>query len=412
MAAVSFQYRSTRTQAPLTIRLRFTTPDGEKSLYTKSQFEVTKQFWQEIQSGVHFRDVEKSNISTRMENEISAIRDHVLKAFHKTPVDAIDGAWLKRQLHSYYHPEAENQLPNGLTDYWGNYIEVRRDELASRTLQRYVSVLNKIKRFQKDTRRTYMISEVDDDFKKDLIAWYKNNDYASSTIKRDFKMIQTVCRHARYKGITVSREMDGLKPGLKNPGRTIVYFNPGEIKQIAEVEGLPEYLDNARDWLLISCHTGQRVSDFMRFDPSMMRQSDGVYYIDIRQQKSGKEVTIPVIPEVIDILNKRHGQFPRPISDQKYNDYIKLVAKRAGITHKVRGWIKVDNRKQIGFYPKWQLISSHVGRRSFASNYYGKVPTSYLRNIVGHSTEAMLLAYIGRTSRDTARDAYKAMIGD
>src|SRR5690606_30735814 len=113
---------------------------------------------------------------------------------------------------------------------------------------------------------------------------------------------------------------------------------------------------------------------------------------------------------VLDILNKRDGEFPRRISDQRYNDYIKEVAKRAGLNKPIEGGIRKDNRKVMGKYPKWQLVTSHIGRRSFATNFYGKLPTTYLKDITGHGTEQMLLAYIGKTSKDTAFESYDLLM--
>ena len=63
-------------------------------------------------------------------------------------------------------------------------------------------------------------------------------------------------------------------------------------------------------------------------------------------------------------------------------------------------------RDVLGKFEKWELISSHIGRRSFASNYYGKVPTSYLINITGHSSEKMFLNYIKKSNKDIAIDSY------
>ena len=38
---------------------------------------------------------------------------------------------------------------------------------------------------------------------------------------------------------------------------------------------------------------------------------------------------------------------------------------------------------EVGYIQKYELITSHVGRRSFATNYYGKVPTAYIKTIMG-----------------------------
>jgi integrase len=195
----------------------------------------------------------------------------------------------------------------------------------------------------------------------------------------------------------------------KNP---MIYLDPKEIDLVRNLSDLPDYLDNVRDWILIACSTGQRVSDFMRMTPSMVRTDDkGRSFIDLTQEKTGAPVTIPLLPEVAELLNKRQGNFPRAISDQKFNEYAKEVCKRARIDSMIKVSKRVDNKYKVGEYPKYELISSHVGRRSFATNFYNSLPTSLLKNITGHSTEQMLLKYIGKSSKDTAADAYDLMVG-
>ena len=113
----------------------------------------------------------------------------------------------------------------------------------------------------------------------------------------------------------------------------------------------------------------------------------------------------------MEILNKRNGLFPYAISDQKYNDYIKLVCELAELNHLEKG-SKIKEtapesgiyRKKTEMYPKWELITSHIGRRSFATNFYGKIPTSYLIYVTGHSTEVMFLTYLGKSNKDIAME--------
>ena len=61
---------------------------------------------------------------------------------------------------------------------------------------------------------------------------------------------------------------------------------------------------------------------------------------------------------------------------------------------------KESKRTEKGIYPKYKLISSKTLRRSFASLHYGKIPTSALIKVTGHSTEKMLKIYI-REESDT-----------
>ena len=60
-------------------------------------------------------------------------------------------------------------------------------------------------------------------------------------------------------------------------------------------------------------------------------------------------------------------------------------------------------RKEIGLFPKHEVISSHDLRRSFATNFFGKIETPILMNMTGHSRESTFLSYIGRNNN---RDAY------
>ena len=118
---------------------------------------------------------------------------------------------------------------------------------------------------------------------------------------------------------------------------------------------------------------------------------------------------IPLFKNVISILNKRNGEFPKPISDQRYNEYIKEVCRIAGIDNLVEGSIKSkqSNRKINGKFEKYKLVTSHVGRRSYCSNFYNKIPTSLLTYNSGHTTEKMFLQYIGKRENTKAKELSK-----
>jgi integrase len=88
---------------------------------------------------------------------------------------------------------------------------------------------------------------------------------------------------------------------------------------------------------------------------------------------------------------------PYKISIQRFNSYLKDLCELAGIDAPTEGKVydKVKKRKVAKLYPKYQLITSHTCRRSFATNYYKKMPTPLLMATTGHSKESLFLAYIG-----------------
>ena len=66
-----------------------------------------------------------------------------------------------------------------------------------------------------------------------------------------------------------------------------------------------------------------------------------------------------------------------------------------------------SQRKELGIFPKYYVISSHDLRRSFATNFFGKIPTPILMNMTGHAKESTFMGYIGRDpNRDSYADAF------
>jgi transposase-like protein len=61
---------------------------------------------------------------------------------------------------------------------------------------------------------------------------------------------------------------------------------------------------------------------------------------------------------------------------------------------------------------EYEFVTSHIMRRSFASNYYGKIETPLLMNITGHSKESTFLTYIGtHQNKDALADLFMQQAG-
>ena len=77
-------------------------------------------------------------------------------------------------------------------------------------------------------------------------------------------------------------------------------------------------------------------------------------------------------------------------------------AKLIEITVTENGKKETVFRKKFGKYPKYELISSHICRRTFATNLYGKLDTLTIMKITGHQTEKQFLDYIKITPKEYA----------
>jgi integrase len=414
MGNVNFQYRSKKDVANIEVRFTFKdSNDKFKSYYTRTNFEVSKEFWNEYKSNTRFRDVEKANLKTEIDKHLQEIETFILSQYQQE-TSTIQKDWLKDVVSNFYKPKNETSIPDNLLQFFDFYLSTKKHTIKASTLRKLKVVRNKIATFENDRERTFKIKDIDKSFLSDFIKWSKEKQYDNSVINDNFKIIRSVCNEAQQYDIEVNKNLHLLSTGIKDTPTFKIYLSVDELEQIIELNNLPPHLDSARDWLVISCYTGQRISDFKRFTPDMIRRQGGRTFIDVKQAKTDKNVSIPLLPIVQDILRKRNGNFPPTTTDQRYNYYIKSVCRLAKINESVRGKkatvTDLGTRKETGVYPKWQLISSHVGRRSFATNYYGKLPTSYIKDITGHGTEAMLLKYIGKTSKDTAKESYDLML--
>lgn len=420
MATINYLYRSTKDRAPLVLRLLYRHNEQDYVFGTKSKIEVSKYYWSREHKKKNPKDVDLINTQSEINEQLNKLKAHVLSKFNDTNPDLVNKNWLQAQVNNYYDPPKETSaLPNELLKYFKFFVEEKRNDLSNSTIKKYNVILKMLIRYEKSIKKVLLIEDVDLNFKKSFEDYCLSHNYANNTIARAVRAIKTVCNHAKYNGINTSYQLEKVK--VKYTKTESVYLTFEDIEKLKNIKKnkLPERLENVRDWLVISCFTGQRISDFMRFKKKMLRQEPNkegelITLIEFTQKKTGKVMTIPLKQDVIDILNKRDGNFPPQISDQKYNDYIKEVGLIAKLTEKVQGSKKLETfpkskkyRKISGLYEKWELLTSHIGRRSFASNFYGTIPTSYLIYITGHSTEAMFLDYIGKSNKDIALELTK-----
>ena len=237
--------------------------------------------------------------------------------------------------------------------------------------------------------------------------------YSDNYCGQLLKLLKVILRDAERSGLEVhlySNYIESFKQ--KSSDRILHILNPAEIKALKELRDIPEVYTDSYRWLLVGLGIGQRVSDLLNLSPNNLRQAPTGLYIDILQQKTKKAVTVGLAdPLVIDILE---SGFPNKVSQVLFNKQIKAICKMAGIDGLVSGFKNnaKTRRKEIVNAPKYEFVTSHIMRRSFASNYYGKIETPLLMNITGHSKESTFLTYIGtHQNKDALADLFMQQAG-
>lgn len=355
----------------------------------------------------------KNTIDNLKQNFKNAINDAIKNG------DVITNDWLKSNfdiITGKKIPDVEGQkqieqskIINSIDQYIKRPVKDQVKRVNS-TLGKYRTLKTKIQDFEKYNKKEYYIKDVNIQFRDDLSEYLTTvQQLSENTTGRYLRALKTICLDAKIRGIETHPQLE-VVTGYTEPAHKI-FLSFSEIDTIIKHKFQRTALDNARDWLVIGCFIGQRVSDLLNLTSKNIVYKNGLHLIELTQQKTKKSVIIPIIEPVQNILNKRDGNFPEKISSVKFNEHIKVVVKESGIKEKIEGakMIEVKDgrktiyRKIVGKYEKWELVTSHICRRSFATNYYGEMITSLIINITGHSTEKQYLEYVGKPPIDHAQ---------
>ncbi len=396
---------------PSTIHLRLV--HGRKFDFTKStQLLINPKYWNNKKGSV--KQIADFPEKLNVQNDLNELRNHILNSFNDSYANGqlINSDWLKNSINGFFE-QTEDIDFNYLIDYseyfiktLGNTIQANGNTgVAPKTIVKYQIIIDKLKAFEQDRKKRLKVTDVNLAFHKDFIYFLHDKQQLNyNTTGRYLKYVKTIVKSAREYGLKISEDID--KKEFRQPKEKIsfVTLSENEIDTIFKHDfSKTPYLENARNWLIIGVWTGARVSDLLKFTEGNIQNG----FIEYTAQKTGQKIVLPLHPQVTQILNDLNGQFPRPISDQRFNDYIKQVCKDVGMVELVEGAKKTKLKTKVwrkvkGMYPKWELISTHICRRSFATNHYGKLPTPVLMAITGHTTEKMFLKYIGKTAMDNA----------
>jgi integrase len=274
--------------------------------------------------------------------------------------------------------------------------------ISPKTIQQYAATQKKIIAFEKLNDLKLRFEDINLKFYTNFVFYCRNAEtLGDNSINGHIKNIKLFCKNIEQDGLPINiqykhSDFKGFVAKTQN-----IYFKDTEIDTIFNYDfSDSERLENCRDLFIIGLRTGLRVSDFLRLQKVNLIDQN----IVIETIKTKDTATIPMHPQIKKILESRNGELPRKITDVNFNLYVKEICKTVGFTELVENALHnpKTNRKEPGTFEKWQLVSSHICRRSFATNLYGKLPNKVIMAITTHKSEAQFLAYIKTTNEEFA----------
>lgn len=267
------------------------------------------------------------------------------------------------------------------------------------------AIVRKIRQLQEEFHCIVMPPQITDIFYANFIQWAHMRDNCYSSIKLYCNQLKSALVWSSFHGGKLSPTYSTFS--VPRHFRSRVALSQDEISHIAHfnVFGLPirpQYqrtMEKVRDTFVLLCNLGQRHSDIRRIAPEHF--SRGTF--KIIQQKTGNKAVVDIdrysiIPKLThSLLEKYNYTCPYKGNLNNFNMYLHRLLRMIGeeFNDIVITEVKTNGKVEHISHRKWELCTSHTGRRSFITYNVMRCPTEIeVRRCSGHSSSKTLERYI------------------
>lgn len=299
--------------------------------------------------------------------------------------------------------KAKAVIPTNLLDFTAYFIKkIQSDisltgkKLGEGTIKNYKVSYNHLKKFCKSRNLDSSFEKIDSEFITGFRTYLTiDANMRLNSASRHIKVLKTLLNEAAELGANKNTAFRTYK-SMKNVTEKAdnIYLTEADIAKMYALDLSDDWrLQNVRDWFVIACEMGLRYSDWQQIDLSKI-QNDKIEFF---QTKTGDRAVIPLnlTQYFWQIVKRRGGQLPKVYTNQECNRSLKNIAKLADIsTLQTITYTKAGERK-VDYIAKYDMISTHTARRTFATNMFLKgMPISLIMSITGHKTEQAFLIYV------------------
>ena len=264
------------------------------------------------------------------------------------------------------------------------------------TYEKFTAVKNHLSTFKSDITFDFL-----DEYGLNSYVGYLRDtrDMRNSTIGKQLGFLKWFLRWGTKKGYTTNLAYNTFKPKLKNTAKKVIFLTWGELTQLREfkISDSKQYLERVRDVFLFLCFTGLRYSDVFNLRKSDIKAN----HIEITTVKTADSLIIDlnnhsraILEKYKDVHFEDYKVLP-VITNQRMNDYLKELAQLAGIDEAVRETYYKGNERIDIVTPKYALLGTHAGRRTFICNALSLgIPANVVMKWTGHSDYKAMKPYI------------------
>lgn len=272
----------------------------------------------------------------------------------------------------------------------------RQNDWTDSTYEKFSAVKNHLMNFRTELTFDFF----DEKGLNDYVTYLRDvKEMRNSTIGKQLSFLKWFLRWAFKKGLHQNNAYDSYKPKLKSTQKKIIFLTWEELNKLREFEipAAKQALDRVRDVFLFQCFTGLRYSDVFNLRRSDIKGD----HIEVTTVKTSDSLIIELNKHSKAILDKykdvafEDDKVLPVITNQKMNDYLKELAELAGIDEPVRQTYYRGNERIDEVTPKYALLGTHAGRRTFICNALALgIPPQVVMKWTGHSDYKAMKPYI------------------
>ena len=272
----------------------------------------------------------------------------------------------------------------------------RQNDWTDSTYEKFAAVKNHLMNFRDGLTFDFF----DEKGLNDYVTYLRDvREMRNSTIGKQLSFLKWFLRWAFKKGVHQNNAYDSYKPKLKSTQKKIIFLTWEELNKLREFEipAAKQALDRVRDVFLFQCFTGLRYSDVFNLRRSDIKGD----HIEVTTVKTSDSLIIELNNHSKAILDKykdvafEDDKVLPVITNQKMNDYLKELAELAGIDEPVRQTYYRGNERIDEVTPKYALLGTHAGRRTFICNALALgIPPQVVMKWTGHSDYKAMQPYI------------------
>lgn len=296
------------------------------------------------------------------------------------------------------HKPKKEALPCDFFQVFDDFVEDcgRQNNWTDSTFEKFAAVKNHLTNFREGLTFEFF----DERGLNDYVGYLRDvKEMRNTTIGKQLSFLKWFLRWAFKKGVHQNNAYDSYKPKLKSAQKKIIFLTWNELNRLREfkIPSNKQALERVRDVFLFQCFTGLRYSDVFNLRRSDIKGD----HIEVTTVKTSDSLIIELNNHSKAILDKykdvafEDDKVLPVITNQKMNDYLKELAELAGIDEPIRQTYYKGNERIDEVTPKYALLGTHAGRRTFICNALALgIPPQVVMKWTGHSDYKAMKPYI------------------